>query len=563
MSIDGLTLYLTTLEIKALIGGRIDKVQQPGKDELLIGVRAHGENHKLLLSASAAHARAQLTWLKRTNPAEAPTFCMLLRRRLIGGTILSIEQPNLDRVLVITIEAQNDLGDRVAFQLIAELMGKHSNIILVNEHGLIIDAIRRIGIDMSQVRIVLPGAKYELPPQQSKLNPLEASEADFAEALSGAIRTDKALVGRFYGLSPSMASMLISELGEAAELHKFYQKLSIGECSPTVLLNKFDEPIGVLPFAPKGEHIKSAVSISQALDEYYAQHDVFEHMHKKTSSVRRVLKNNIERCERKIGIYNESLGSDKLIEQSRLCGELITANMHVLKTGMDKAALLNYYLDPPNYMEIKLEPRFSPGENAQRYYKRYQKLKSARDMASDRRAKALEELDYLEGQLDNLDKCTAEAELNELIDELKAQGYIMREKMREKQRKQPETKPMRYVSSDGIEICVGKNNRQNDNLTLRFADGEDIWLHTKNIPGSHVLIKSDGEAPNQTLIEAGHLAAYFSKARGGENVPVDYTPRKHIKKPSGSKPGMVIYSTNKTIFITPDEAVVKRLKRME
>ena len=576
MAMDGLNLHASLIEMQQLIGGKIDKVQQPERDELLLGVHTANGNFKLLLSASAANTRAHLTQVKRTNPADAPMFCMLLRKRIAGGKIISVDQPNLDRVLVITIEAQNDLGDLVPYQLISEIMGKHSNIVLVNERGMIVDAIRHVGVGMSNVRLILPGLPYEFPPQQAKKNPLTASEADFALALSQEGRIDKRLSGAFFGLAPAMAAALAARVTEktsceslseaergllAESLFAFYRAFAAGEFTPTLAVNEFGEPIAVYPFVPAGMPSLPAESIGAAFDAYCAQHDVFERMQRHGASVRRVLQNNIERCEKKLALYAEAMNATESMERCRLYGELLTANMHALRQNGKEAAVLNYYLDPPEMIEIPLDPRFSVGDNAQRYYKKYQKMKAARDMAGAQREQALSELAYLEGQLDNLGKCVSDTELAELVDELREQGYLKREKGAKKPQKHAATKPMCFASSDGrARIYVGKNNRQNDALTLRFSEGNDIWLHTKNIPGSHVIIKCEGELSEQTLFEAALLAAYYSRARGSENVPVDYTPRKYVKKPAGAKPGMVIYTTNRTAYVTPDEASIKALK---
>ena len=576
MAMDGLNLHASLIEMQQLIGGKIDKVQQPERDELLLGVHTANGNFKLLLSASAANTRAHLTQVKRTNPADAPMFCMLLRKRIAGGKIISVDQPNLDRVLVITIETRNDLGDLVPYQLISEIMGKHSNIVLVNERGLIVDAIRHVGVGMSNVRLILPGLPYELPPQQAKKNPLTASEADFALALSQEGRIDKRLSGAFFGLAPAMAAALAARVTEktsceslselersllAESLFVFYRAFAAGEFTPTLAVNEFGEPIAVYPFVPAGVLSRPAESIGAAFDAYCAQHDVFERMQRHGASVRRVLQNNIERCEKKLALYAEAMNATESMERCRLYGELLTANMHALRQNGKEAAVLNYYLDPPEMVEIPLDPRFSVGDNAQRYYKKYQKMKAARDMAGAQREQALTEVAYLEGQLDNLGKCVSDTELAELVDELREQGYLKREKGAKKPQKHAATKPMCFASSDGrARIYVGKNNRQNDALTLRFAEGNDIWLHTKNIPGSHVIIKCEGELSEQTLFEAALLAAYYSRARGSENVPVDYTPRKYVKKPAGAKPGMVIYTTNRTAYVTPDEASIKALK---
>lgn len=577
MAMDGLNLHASVIEMqRLLVGGKIDKVQQPERDELLLGVHTNCGNYKLLLSASAANTRAHLTEVKRTNPADAPMFCMLLRKRILGGKIISVDQPNMDRVLVLTIEAQNDLGDLVPYRLIAEIMGKHSDVVLVNEKGMIVDAIRHVGVGMSNVRLLLPGVQYELPPQQEKMDPLTAEKEEFARVLSQGGRIDKRLSGSFFGLAPSMAAALAARVTEetacetlsdfaraalADSLFSFYRAFAEGVFAPTLALNEFDEPVGVYPFVPKGVKSRPAESIGAAYDAFCAQHDIYERMQRHGASVRKVLQNNIERCEKKLALYADAMNATESMERNRLYGELLTANLHSAKQNGTVAAVLNYYLDPPKLIEIPLDARFSVGDNAQRYFKKYQKQKAARDMAGAQREQTLEELAYLEGQLDNLSKCAGDAELAELVEELWEQGYLKREKGAKKPQKYAASKPMCFASTDGCaRIYVGKNNKQNDALTLRFAEGGDIWMHTKNIPGSHVIIKCEGEPSEQTLLEAATLAAYYSRARGSENVPVDYTPRKYVKKPAGAKPGMVIYTTNRTAYVTPEEARVKALK---
>lgn len=577
MAMDGLNLHASVIEMqRVLVGGKIDKVQQPERDELLLGVHTNCGNYKLLLSASAANTRAHLTEVKRTNPADAPMFCMLLRKRILGGRIISVDQPNMDRVLVLTIEAQNDLGDLVPYRLIAEIMGKHSDVVLVNEKGMIVDAIRHVGVGMSNVRLLLPGVQYELPPQQEKMDPLTAEKEEFARVLSQGGRIDKRLSGSFFGLAPSMAAALAARVTEetacetlsdfaraalADSLFSFYRAFAEGVFAPTLALNEFDEPVGVYPFVPKGVKSRPAESIGAAYDAFCAQHDIYERMQRHGASVRKVLQNNIERCEKKLALYADAMNATESMERNRLYGELLTANLHSAKQNGTVAAVLNYYLDPPKLIEIPLDARFSVGDNAQRYFKKYQKQKAARDMAGAQREQTLEELAYLEGQLDNLSKCAGDAELAELVEELWEQGYLKREKGAKKPQKHAASKPMCFASTDGCaRIYVGKNNKQNDALTLRFAEGGDIWMHTKNIPGSHVIIKCEGEPSEQTLLEAATLAAYYSRARGSENVPVDYTPRKYVKKPAGAKPGMVIYTTNRTAYVTPEEARVKALK---
>lgn len=577
MSMDGLSLYSAMNELnKRLAGGKIDKIQQTDKEELLLMVRSLGQTYRLLINASAADNRVQLTELKKQAPSEAPMFCMLLRKRIAGGKIVRFEQERLDRVLKISIETYNDLGDLSVFALYCELMGKHSNIILVNEKGVIVDAIKHVGLGMSSVRFVMPGLEYSAPPAQDKQDPSKASADDFSMAMCMVgMSIAKALSNAFFGLSPAVAAQLAArytdktectqlseaEREELAErLAAFYADMAQGKEKASAVLNALGETEAVYPFAIAGGGIKLYDSIGEALDSLYINSDRREWAKRHGASARKVLQNNIERCEKKLALYADALNSGEQMEKCRLYGELLTANLHSLKSGTDTAAVDNYYADPVERIAIPLDRQLTPGENAQRYYKKYQKLKAARDMAIVQREQTLNELDYLEGQLDNLTKCTAENELSELIEELKEQGYIKRDKGGKKKMKLAASKPMHFVSSTGADIYVGKNNRQNDELTLRFASPNDIWMHTKNIPGSHVIVKGASEQDTATMTEAALLAAYYSRARGSENVAVDYTPRKYVKKPAGAKPGMVIYTTNKTAYVTPSEEAVAGLK---
>lgn len=577
MSMDGLSLYSAMNELnKRLAGGKIDKIQQTDKEELLLMVRSLGQTYRLLINASAADNRVQLTELKKQAPSEAPMFCMLLRKRIAGGKIVRFEQERLDRVLKISIETYNDLGDLSVFALYCELMGKHSNIILVNEKGVIVDAIKHVGLGMSSVRFVMPGLEYSAPPAQDKQDPSKASADDFSMAMCMVgMSIAKALSNAFFGLSPAVAAQLVArytdktectqlseaEREELAErLAAFYADMAQGKEKASAVLNALGETEAVYPFAIAGGGIKLYDSIGEALDSLYINSDRREWAKRHGASARKVLQNNIERCEKKLALYADALNSGEQMEKCRLYGELLTANLHSLKSGTDTAAVDNYYADPVERIAIPLDRQLTPGENAQRYYKKYQKLKAARDMAIVQRGQTLNELDYLEGQLDNLTKCTAENELSELIEELKDQGYIKRDKGGKKKMKLAASKPMHFVSSTGADIYVGKNNRQNDELTLRFASPNDIWMHTKNIPGSHVIVKGASEQDTATMTEAALLAAYYSRARGSENVAVDYTPRKYVKKPAGAKPGMVIYTTNKTAYVTPSEEAVAGLK---
>lgn len=580
MSMDGLSLLAVNTELQALLGGKVDKIQQPERDAIIITVRAGGSNHRLLLCAHPENGRVQLTEQSYPNPAEPPAFCMLLRKRLTGGRITAIEQPDLDRVLRITLEARDELGDTVSLSLVTELMGKHSNICFLNQTETILDCSRHVGAGMSSVRILLPGIVYTPPPPQEKINPLYAEEDMFFDALQGRGSVHKLLSSRFFGLSPDCARQMTSRWSGETELdvqslsdtdrralarylYRVYQSFGQGVFSPTIVFNQFREPVAVYAFEPActAETCETMKSMSAAIDAFYAQRDVLERFRRRSSSAQRVLQNHLDRSYKRLAAADQALHQDEDLEQLRLNGELILSSAHALSRGLKTAKVMNYYLDPPVESIVELDERLSPQENAQRYFKRYQKGKAARALATEQKEKALEEIAYLEGQQDNLNKCATDAELAEIREELVREGYLKPENTRVKPQKIQPSQPLKARSSDGLEIYIGRNNQQNDALTLRFARSEDWWLHTKNIPGSHVIVRCEGELPEKTLLEAAMLAAYYSKARSSASVPVDYCLRKFVKKPSGARPGMVIYTTNRTIYVTPDESIVKRLEQ--
>lgn len=577
---DGLSLLAVKQELNRLIGGKVDKIQQPERDTIILTIRAGGSNERLLLCAHPENGRVQLTELSYINPPEPPSFCMLLRKRLTGGRLLSIEQPHLDRVLIFSFEARDELGDTVTLQLVVELMGKYSNICFLNQNAQILDCVRHVSAGMSSVRILLPGVIYTPPPAQDKLNPLEAAEEDFIDALSARGSAHKLLSARFSGLSPDCARQMTARWSGENELHvetlsetdrrsfarflyRLYQSFAAGEFRPVLVYNEYRDPVAFYAFEPSyaEDKLASFPTMGAALDSYYAQRDLLERFRRRSASLQRTLQNHLERNYKKQAVFETALNQNEDLEALRLNGELLLAHAHQLKRGMQNAKLVNYYLDPPQETVVELDEKLSPQENAQRYFKRYQKGKAAKALAFEQLQKTQEETAYLEGQLDNLNKCVTDVELIEIREELVREGYIRPENSRLKTPKYAPSKPMRALSSDGIEIFIGRNNQQNDALTLQFARGEDLWLHTKNIPGSHVIVRSEGEVPEATLKEAAMLAAYYSKARASASVPVDYCPRKYVKKPTGAKPGMVIYTTNRTLYVTPDEAAIKKLEQ--
>ena len=578
MSLDGLSLLAVCTDLSALIGGRVEKIQQPVQDTLLFTIRTGGSRYKLLLCVHPQNGRVQLTEKSFLNPPEAYVFCMLLRKRIGSGRISRIEQLRLDRILIIHIEAYDELGDLVSYKLIIELMGKHSNICLLNNKDVIVDCIRHIGSGMTSIRFLMPGAAYSLPPSQAKINPLAASVEEFSKALGIGGIAHKILTAHFSGLSTECARQIVAKWSGEAELYidnispaekealaqylfKLYQSFKEGMFSPTLLYNSFNEPIGIYPFEPLCPQglCKKQPSMSAALDIHYGTLDSLERIHKSSSDIKKKLNNHLARLQKKLIIFTETLNQEADLEKFKLYGELVLSNMHLITRGMQFVKVLNFYNEPADELIIELDERMSPQENAQAFFKRYRKGKVAKSLASVYYQKTLEEIEYLEGQLDNLRKSTADEEFSEIRSELINEGYLKPEPVRRKPKKHLPTKPLLICSSQGHEIYVGRNNQQNEAITLRFAKGDDWWLHTKDIPGSHVIVRFKGELPYTTLQEAALLAAYFSRARNSASVPVDYCERKYVKKPSGAKPGRVIYSNHKTIYITPDEAKVQKL----
>ena len=546
---DGLTLARSVAEIQCLAGGKVEKIQQPEKDELLFVVHSCGKNERLLISASPENCRIQLTEARPASPVDAPIFLMLLRKYLLNARINSIRQPNSDRVVVVEFEALNELRDCTRFFLHCEIMGKHSNIILVDGNGRIVDAVRRVSPSMSSVRLILPKLEYSAPPAQDKLDPAKAAAEDFLNVLSDAPRPDKALSAAFFGLSPSIAVPCIALLPSGGRI--------------------------LLPFRPFGLECREFPTLGAAADEFYRSRAENESIKRRTAAVERVISNAVQRLERKIEKFNLAICDEAELEKLRHFGELLTANLHALPPRAENAKVLDYYRDPPEYIVIPLDNSVSPADNAQKYYKQYRKGKVARETAVVQRETAVAELSYLRGLHCDLSNCASESDLNEIRQELVEQGLIRDSSRRKAERgkpskngkgakgsKLPPSRPHKYLSSDGIEIFVGKNNTQNDRLTFKQSAPEDTWLHTKDIHGSHVIIRFAGEIPPKTLEEAAALAAYHSQARGSSAVPVDYTKRRYVKKPSGAKPGSVIYTNQRTLIITPDEDMINSLKKL-
>ena len=567
MPMDGVTFCWIARELhKTLVGGRVDKITQPERDEVILTVRNGGENHALLLSASPACARAQITRGKKANPLEPPNLCMLMRKHLIGGRVAQIRQAESDRILEVIIEHSDELGDRTQKTLVCEFMGKHSNLILVSADGKILESARRVNETISSFREVLPGLPYRRPPAHGKL-PFDRLEEDalcraFSEC-SGSIA--RAVASCVSGVSAPLSREIayrvcgnedgtlenVEKRSLARAVCRAFEEI-LSQCVPSILLNESGVPIDLMAFpylSRAGLPVRSYATLSEAVDDYYLLRDREERIQQKSASIHRVLKNNIERLEKKIALQIEALESGERAEEYRMKGEMLSASPHLVKKGMKKVLLPNYYDESCASIEVELDEKLSATANAQRYFKLYKKAQVARKLAEEQREKAVTELDYLEGQLENLAKCSNEPELWEIREELVKQGYVKDTASRRQMKALPPSEPMRFTSRDGTAILVGKNNVQNERLTFS-AQGDEWWLHVKDMPGSHVIIKS--VSPSQeTLLEAARLAARYSKGASSSNVPVDYTQRRYVKKPGGSKPGFVIYTHQKTLYVTP------------
>ncbi len=577
MPMDGVMLGFVARELDTLLkDGRIDRVIQPEKDEIHLVIRAQGANHTLVLSASPNAARVHLSQHKKTGPMEPPMLCMLLRKHLGSGRVVAVRRIAGDRILEIDITALSEMGDVITYTLVVELMGRHSNIILKNEHGRIVDAARHVGEDISRVRQVLPGLPYEYPPSQGKLNPETATAQEIQTALDQAGgKLAKAIGAAVAGFSPQAAREAAARLGYdsdellttldvpavAQALHGYLQKMpGLGPC--VVMKNEDGVPSDIYPFPQL--HQPCAVydeypSPSAALDAYFYERDRRDRMTQRAGALSHTLKNHIERCEKKIAIQTEALSSAARMEEYRQYGELIQANLYRLKKGENTAEVENYYSENCEPISIPMDVSLSPAQNAQRYFKLYQKARGAKTLASEQKAKAEQELEYLEQMLDDLRKCTDAAGLAELRAMLEQSGHVRKVVSRVKERKAAPSQPMKFLSSDGIEIEVGKNALQNERLTMG-AKGDETWLHAQKMPGSHVIIHTTGEVPEKTLEEALMLAAYYSKGVRSAQVPIDVTKRRYIKKPGGTPAGFVIYTHQSTYYITPEEGLVRKIK---
>mgnify|MGYP000846741674 FL=1 len=581
MSFDGIVTRSVVNELRSsLLGARIDKIYQQEKDELLIQIYNKGENFKLLISASSNNSRLYLTKFSKKNPDTPPVFCMLLRKHLLGGIILNIEQYSMDRVVAIDVSSMDELGLPREKRLIIEVMGKHSNIILLDkEDNRILDSIKRVREDMSRIRQVMPGLSYEYPPEQNKSNPLETTKEEFMKLLNNdkeGIKIFRFFYFNYIGLSPLISKEIYRPIGSLSkdEYNSLYNSfenimsdIRQDKYNPLQIFNEMDELmafycIDLYHLGSMNKNFSS--SISDVLDNSFRRRDIQDRITQKSQSMRKIVQSRLERTTKKHAKQKEELLESQDREKYKIFADLISANIHSIPKGLNHIELDNFYDENLAKLDIPLDYRISPALNAQKYYKKYSKLKTAENLLLRQIPETKEEIFYLENVLVSIDNSSEVEELDEIKNELIKEGYLKDNRKNRKKGKNKEEKlssPYHYISSDGFSIYVGKNNRQNDRLTLKTAHKEDIWLHVQKMPGSHVIIKKENrEIPDSTLEEAAILAAYYSKARNSNNVSVDYTSKKNVRKQSGSKPGMVIYDNYKTINVSPDKKIINKLK---
>ncbi len=580
MAFDGITVRCVASELDRLLaGGRVDKIYMPDSDSVVMAVRSQGTNYKVFLSCNPSLPRVHLTYETRENPLTPPTFCMLLRKHLSGGRIIAVRQPGIERVIEIEIESRNELGDTVRFRLITEIMGRHSNIILVNEEGRISDCVRRVDASVSSVRMVLPGMEYEAPPAQDKLSPLEVTEEKIIDTLfecPNEMKTDKYILNMFAGLSPAVAREFVFRgcaatdavymelsrtevLSIAKHMSDTFENIRNEVFSPTAVFDDTGKPMdfSAIDLTQYGNTEKIEV-LAEYPDKFYGEREKYSRLAQKSTDITKTVSNLLQRYRKKATLQRQSVDEAEKADYFKLCGDLITANIYRIKKGDKRVVAENFY-DNGKETEIPLEGELTPAENAQRYYAKYNKLKNTAAAAEIQLRQSLKDIEYLESVSCAIENCDNIKDLAEIKSELEAEGYI-RIKNKGKEKKEKISMPASFISSDGFEILVGKNNRQNDYLTLKLAKNHDIWFHTKTIPGSHtVIVTGKKEVPDSTIEEAAMLAAYHSRARKSGNVPVDYTEIKYVKKPSGAKPGMVIYTDYKTAYVTPDEKKVNEM----
>lgn len=569
---DGLVIANLTYEFsQKLIGGHIGRIYQPERDALVLVIKNNRINYRLFISANASLPLIYITDESQTNPMTAPNFCMLLRKHLLGGKILSITQPEMERIIRIEIEHLDEMGDVCTKYLIIELMGKHSNIIFVKPDGTIIDSIKHISANISSVREVLPGRPYFIAKTIEKKNPLEVTREEFFNfVLTRPYSLSKALYMSLTGLSPIAAEEICFRSGldgdrstdtltdmEKEHLYEgFTQFMSLIRThafTPCIIFRD-EEPIefscvrltcfGDLPYQEFSD-------MSSLLQYYYSQKNTISRIRQRSADLRQILNNALDRSRKKYQLQQKQMADTEKKDRYKVYGELIHTYGYDLPPESKSLTCLNYYTNQE--ITIPLDPHLTPAENAQKYFDRYDKLKRTSEAMEKQLKETKEEIDHLESISMSLDIALHEEDLAQIRDELEAYGYIHRSHSKKGERRQSKSKPLHYISSDGYDIYVGKNNYQNEEVTFKMATGNDWWFHAKDMPGSHVIVKSrNEELPDKTFEEAASLAAYYSKGRNSSKVEIDYIQKKHVKKINGGKPGFVIYHTNYSMVASPD-----------
>lgn len=581
MALDGIFLSIVKKELSQLIGGRVDKIYQPSREEIVFAIRTREGSFKLLFNASAKDARVHITKAQIENPKTPPMFCMLMRKHLSSGKLCDIRQDGSERVLFFDFESVNEMGDLCKLTVAMEIMGRCSNLVLIAENGKIIDCIKRVGFDLSSVRPVLPGMIYEPVPRQDKLSLFEIDRETLCAKLSeqGAKPLSKGLVNIIEGISPIFAreaqnyaakgELPCSELSEDTldklcfYLSRTANSIENGTNKLTVVKTR-DGDLKDFCFTEILQYgslmvTSEAESACEVLDFFYTERDVSARRKQKAADLFKLLISTTERISRRIAVQKQELEDCRKRDEYKLCGDLLMANLYRIQKGDTKATVENFYDEGMPTIEIKLDSRLTPSQNAQKYYNDYRKADTAEKKLCELIKQGEQELWYIDSVFDSLTRATTEDEISVLREELAEEGYIRKSAAKAKAARSP--KPYEFVSSDGFKILVGRNNRQNDKLTLKDSEKSDIWLHTHNIAGSHTVIVCGGKEPPMTTIEqAARLAALHSKAKSSSQVPVDYTQIRYVKKPSGAKPGMVIFTNNKTLYVTPDEQEANNLK---
>ncbi|KOR88530.1 Rqc2 family fibronectin-binding protein [Paenibacillus solani] len=576
MALDGIVTRAIVHELQSCRGARINKIYQPNDRDIVFHLRTQQGNAKLLLSANPTYPRVHLTQETFLNPAEAPMFCMILRKHCESGIIEDIQQVGMERIIHITIRQRDELGDISSKKVIVELMGRHSNIILLDPaNGTILDGIHHVTPAISSYRVIMPGFSYTNPPEQHKRSTLETGQEDFREAcLMNEEQAVSWLVGTFSGLSPLAAQEIayraggsrIEELEEEKDCGSLWnafeeitELVRNHQYTPVSGINaKGKSVFSVIPLTLLKDEVRTYDSVSQCLEDYYGDKAQRDTVKQKVSDLLRFLQNERTKNLKKLDNLNKDLEEAGDADRYRIFGELLFASLHQIQKGDREAKLINFYDEDQASVTIPLDPLLTPSDNAQRYFKKYNKYKNSLAVIDEQLIKTHEEISYIENLLQQLSHASLN-DIDEIRDELIQQGYL-RDRSRKTKKKKKNDKPTLhvYTSSEGIELYVGKNNLQNEYVTNRLASSNDTWLHTKDIPGSHVVIRSS-EYGDATLQEAAQLAAYYSQAKESSSVPVDYTLIRHVRKPNGAKPGFVIYDNQKTLFVTPDEQMIKAM----